>query len=117
MANKRADQRLNEDSKAIQDGYGGSEEPRKGAKPTDVSVARKRLHIAIEATNQNRLYQVDDMRFAAGSPDNKFQWPSKLVAARENDPNGPRPCLTINKTRQHNNQIINDADCGKCDNW
>ena len=83
-------------------------EPKKGAKPTDVAVARKRLHTAIEATNQNRFYQVDDQRFAAGSPDNKFQWPERLVAARENDPNGPRPCLTINKLPQHINQITNE---------
>lgn len=74
----------------------------------DIATARKRLNIAIEATNQNRIYQVQDLRFLAGSPDNKFQWPEAVVALRENDPNGPRPCLTINKLPQHVLQVTNE---------
>ena len=73
-----------------------------------VVKARKRLQQAIEATNQNRLYQVDDLKFAAGSPDNKYQWPSAVVSMREGDPNGPRPVLTINKLPQHIFQITNE---------
>ena len=70
--------------------------------------ARKRLQLAIDATTQCRVYQVDDVRFAAGSPDNKLQWPEKLVRAREADPNGARPVLTINKLPQHINQITGE---------
>lgn len=80
----------------------------KGAAPTDISVARKRLNQAIEATNQNRLFQLDDLRFAAASPDNKYQWPEAIVRLRESDPNGARPVLTLNKMPQHILQITNE---------
>lgn len=73
-----------------------------------ISTCRKRLNQAIEATSQNRAYQVDDLRFAAGSPDNKFQWPEQVVRSREGDPNGARPVLTINKLPQHIFQVTNE---------
>ena len=74
----------------------------------DLETYKKRLKMAIDATSQNRAYQVDDVRFAAGSPDNKFQWPEQVVRSREGDPNGPRPVLTINKLPQHIFQITNE---------
>jgi hypothetical protein len=73
-----------------------------------MATARKRLNVAIESTSINRVYQNDDLRFAAGSPDNKYQWPEPLIRSREGDPNGPRPVLTINKLPQHINQITNE---------
>ena len=73
-----------------------------------VAGARDRLNTAIEAMSQNRQWQVDDLRFAAGSPDNKTQWDLQVLAKRQNDPNGPRPCLTINKLPQHIFQITNE---------
>lgn len=73
-----------------------------------ISTYRKRLNHAIEATSQNRAYQVEDLRFAAGSPDNKYQWPEAVVRSREGDPNGPRPVLTINKLPQHIYQVTNE---------
>lgn len=69
---------------------------------------RKLLGQAIEATSTNRSLQVDDIRFAAGSPDNKYQWPESVVRSREADPNGPRPVLTINKLPQHILQVTNE---------
>lgn len=53
---------------------------------------------------------LDDLKFANADPDNKFQWPTKLYQDRELD---NRPALTINKTRQHNLNIINDARMNK----
>lgn len=78
------------------------------AKKDDLATPRKRLNVAIDATNNNRVFQLDDLRFAAGSPDNKFQWPEAIVRLREADPNGPRPVLTINKLPQHLNQVTNE---------
>ena len=73
-----------------------------------MATARKRLNVAMDATNTNRVYQADDLRFAAASPDNKYQWPESVIRQREGDPNGPRPCITINKIPQHVNQITNE---------
>jgi hypothetical protein len=46
-----------------------------------------------------------DVRFANGDPDNGWQWDEMMRKARQQD---KRPCLTINKTKQHNRQITND---------
>ncbi len=46
-----------------------------------------------------------DVRFANGDPDNGWQWDDMMRKARQQD---KRPCLTINKTKQHNRQITND---------
>ena len=56
-----------------------------------------------------RLF-LDDIRFANADADNKFQWPTRMWQDRERD---ERPALTINKTRQHNLNIINDARMNK----
>ena len=45
-----------------------------------------------------------DRRFANGDSYNNWQWDQTVRTAR-----GDRPCLTHNKVRQHNLQIINDA--------
>lgn len=89
-------------------GYTEKASPKEGAKPTDMQVARKRLQQCIEATNQNRIFQLDDLKFAAASPDNKFQWPDAIVRLREADPNGARPVLTLNKLPQHILQVTNE---------
>lgn len=75
---------------------------------TFLATARKRFKQAIDATTDNRTSQLDDVKFAAGSPDNGWQWPDKLKSDRINDPNGARPVLTINKLPQHINQITNE---------
>jgi len=73
-----------------------------------LATARKRFQSSVEATSQNRLFQLDDLKFAAANPDNGFQWPTRLKASREGDPNGARPCLTINKLPQHINQVTGE---------
>jgi hypothetical protein len=47
----------------------------------------------------------DDYRFANGDADNGYQWPDSALRTRGKD----KPNLTINKTRQHNLQIVNDG--------
>src|SRR5215472_8642450 len=51
-----------------------------------------------------RANALADAKFAAGDPFNMYQWDAEVRTSR-----GDRPCLTMNKTRQHNLQIINDA--------
>ena len=70
--------------------------------------ARNRRRQAIDATSDNRNIQLDDVRFAAGSPDNGWQWPEKIRKSRETDPNGARPVLTINKLPQHIKLVTNE---------
>ena len=47
------------------------------AKPKDteerLSTMRKRMTLAIAAWSETREDEIDDLRFYAGSPDNKFQ--------------------------------------------
>jgi len=55
-----------------------------------------------EALNRER--QLEDIRF--GMADD--QWPEELRRLRENDGDGARPCLTINKIQIHAKQITNN---------
>ena len=57
-----------------------------------------------EQEESNRARQVEDLRF--GMADD--QWPEDLRRLRENDGDGARPCLTINKLAVHARQITND---------
>lgn len=73
-----------------------------------LALALRQFDRVVEAESDNRQVMVDDMRFRAGSPDNKYQWPQKVLNQREADASGQRPCLTINKIPQHVNQVTND---------
>ena len=73
-----------------------------------MTTARNRFKLSVDATTSNRVYQLDDIRFAAASPDNGYQWPQQLLNARQNDPNGARPTLTINKLPQHIRLVTNE---------
>lgn len=73
-----------------------------------IETARKRFDYCIDATGTDRELKRDDMKFYAGSPDNGWQWPDKVLHLRQNDPNGARPCLTINKLPQHVRHITNE---------
>ena len=76
-----------------------------------LSVARKRLTMAISALSESREDQMDDLRFAAGSPDNQWQWPADVLQTRgsiQGQTINARPCLTINKLPQHIKQVTND---------
>jgi hypothetical protein len=87
--------------------------------PTDVSKSesdvlatmRNRLQMAISALSDSRSDELDDLKFYAGSPDNRWQWPSDVLATRgavQGQTINARPCLTINKLPQHVRQVTND---------
>ena len=73
-----------------------------------LTEARNRRRQAIDATAENRKIQMDDVKFAAASPDNGWQWPDEIRFKRMNDKNGARPCLTINKLPQHIKLVTNE---------
>lgn len=62
-----------------------------------------RLKSCIEDEANSRELMKDDLRFATLD-----QWDAQIRADRENDPNGPRPCLTIDKINQYITQVTND---------
>lgn len=59
-----------------------------------------------ERESYTRPLWKEDLRFANGDPDNGFQWDDEMSKKRQAE---KRPCLTINKVKQHNRQITNDA--------
>lgn len=68
--------------------------------------ARKRLEVinGFEGTWRGRAR--DDLKFVNADAYNQWQWPADISALRSQP---GRPKLTINKTRQHCLQILNDA--------
>lgn len=76
-----------------------------------LSEARTRLTLAIGAYSESRESELEDLKFAAGSPDNKWQWPTDVLATRgsvQGQAINARPCITINKLPQHIKQVTND---------
>jgi hypothetical protein len=76
-----------------------------------LSQARHRMTLAVAAYSESREDEIDDLRFAAGSPDNQWQWPADVLATRgsvQGQTINARPCLTINKLPQHVKQVTND---------
>lgn len=68
-----------------------------------IATAKKRFEYAVERTEHNRSRARADIRFAAASPDDPWQWAESDIKAR-----GGRPTLTINKMPQHMRQVTND---------
>ena len=75
-----------------------------------IKEAKERFHRCEEWEAIARIRFEYDYKFANGDVHNKYQWDSELVYNRELQ---DRPCLTINKTAQHNLLIINDAKQNK----
>ena len=69
-----------------------------------LELARNRLKACIEDEEGERKKMLDDLRFSTLD-----QWPEQLRHQRENDKNGPRPCLTSDKLNQYLIQVVNDA--------
>lgn len=59
-----------------------------------------------EATARQNF--IEDMKFGNGDARNLWQWPDDVQKSRSL-PGSQKPMLTVNKTRQHCLQIINDA--------
>ena len=64
---------------------------------------RERLKKCIDDYGDERKKQKDDLLFSTLE-----QWPASVRAEREGDPNGARPCLTIDMINQYIVQVVND---------
>jgi hypothetical protein len=69
-----------------------------------IKEAKKRFERCVTWETTARANALLDTRFAAGDAYNMYQWDPAVRQARAG-----RPMLTMNKARQHNLQIINDA--------
>lgn len=65
--------------------------------------ARDRLAGCIDEESALRAEMLEDLRFSTLD-----QWDVTIRKGRESDPNGARPCLTIDKTSQYIVQVVND---------
>lgn len=75
-----------------------------------VREAHERFKRCLDFEGKFRELFLDDLRFCNADSDNGYQWPNDLRKNREID---ARPCLTINKTRQHVLLITNEAKQNK----
>lgn len=65
--------------------------------------AKEQFKLAKEGESDFRKRIAEDFRFRAGQ-----QWPDQVKRMRENDPEGARPCLVMDKTNQYVRQVVND---------
>lgn len=75
-----------------------------------VAEAQRRFEVCEQWEARARKLFLEDIKFANADSDNGYQWPNDIRRNRDVD---EKPCLTINKVRQHNLQIINDAKQNK----
>ena len=75
-----------------------------------IAEAKRRFKQCEEWESNARKLWLEDVKFANADSDNGYQWPNEVRRNRDVD---ERPCLTINKVRQHNLQIINDIKQNK----
>lgn len=73
---------------------------------TIVELAHARYEKAKEYYDNPRILAIEDTRFVMGDSDNGWQWPVEIYRDRANV--NKKPCLTVNVTAQHCNQIINN---------
>jgi hypothetical protein len=71
-----------------------------------VAEAQERFEKAKDAFGANRALAIQDTKFVLGDSDNGWQWPEDIF--RQRSTVEKRPCLTVNITAQHCNQIINN---------
>jgi hypothetical protein len=69
-----------------------------------LTEAKERWERCVTWYASARANMLEDQKFAEGDSRNTYQWDRSVINAR-----GDRPCITNNKTRQHNLQICNDA--------
>lgn len=70
-----------------------------------LSTAKERFEYALARSSENREKAKGDIRFAAASPDDPWQWEDRNYKDRQLQ---QRPTLTINKMPQHIRQVTND---------
>jgi hypothetical protein len=84
-----------------------ADDKKPSAKPEDViATAKDRFEKAQSAYSSNRILAIEDTKFVLGDSDNHYQWPD--VIWRQRSTVDKKPCLTVNVTAQHCNQIINN---------
>lgn len=69
-----------------------------------VERAKKFFDRIVAFEVEQRKAELDDIRFVGLLE----QWPANIKQIRENDPNGSRPCLVVDKVNQYKNQIVNN---------
>lgn len=79
--------------------------PEDEAAPDIVGEAKDRFQKAQDAYGANRVLAIADTQFVLGDSDNGYQWPEDIRRVRQME---KKPCLTVNVTAQHCNQIINN---------
>lgn len=75
-----------------------------------LAEAKKRFAVCEEWEAIARSRFVEDIKFANADPENGYQWAEDTAKEREIS---KKPKLTINKVRQHNLIVINDAKQNK----
>jgi hypothetical protein len=70
-----------------------------------LTTAKERFKLCLDVSSRNREKAKEDIRFAAASPDDPWQWDRDVVQQRKLQ---QRPYLTINKLPQHIRQVTND---------
>ena len=73
-----------------------------------IAEAKARWKRGMERESEARTRWLADVKFANGDDVNGWQWPDDVLADRR-APDQQRPCLTVNKVRQHVLQVVNDA--------
>lgn len=71
-----------------------------------VIEAKERFKRCQDFEAEYRTRALEDLKFVHGDSDNGYQWPDAMRTQRNSD---AKPCLTINKTRQHALMVINEA--------
>ncbi len=71
-----------------------------------VTEAHERFKRCQDFEGDFRKLFTDDLKFVNADSDNGYQWPQAMKNRRDSD---AKPCLTINKTRQHALMVINEA--------
>jgi hypothetical protein len=74
-------------------------------KLSTVEIAKQRYRRAVDAFGVLRQQAIADTKFVMGDSENQWQWPEDVYQNRS--AMSGKPCLTINITAQHCNQIIN----------
>src|SRR3989304_5768114 len=68
-----------------------------------LEVVHERYQLCIQADRENRDRAREALAFR-----NLEQWDEKTKNERQNDPEGARPCLVVDKLNQHVMQVVND---------
>lgn len=78
-----------------------------------IAEAKKRFKYCEEWESDFRKLFIEDLKFFSADADNGWQWPNQMAGGGGDGDIDEKPKLTVNKTRVHCLQIINDAKQNK----